>query len=71
MLFAFDPPEQMRLAGEAAVAVILGSVGIHGLIATSVTERTREIGIRLALGATRGTAVRTLALPGVVALEQR
>jgi predicted permease len=54
------------LSALAAVAVILGSVGIHGLIATSVTERTREIGIRLALGATRGTAVRTLALPGVV-----
>jgi predicted lysophospholipase L1 biosynthesis ABC-type transport system permease subunit len=54
------------LSALAAVAVILGSVGIHGLIATSVTERTREIGIRLALGATRGRAVRTLALPGVV-----
>jgi predicted permease len=54
------------LSALAAVAVILGSVGIHGLIATSVTERTREIGIRLALGATRGRAVRTLALPGIV-----
>ena len=54
------------LSALAAVAVILGSVGIHGLIATSVTERTREIGIRLALGATRRRAVRTLALPGVV-----
>ena len=54
------------LSALAVVAVILGSVGIHGLIATSVTERTREIGIRLALGATRGRAVRTLALPGVI-----
>jgi predicted permease len=54
------------LSALAAVTLVLCSVGIHGLIATSVTERTREIGIRLALGATRARAVRTLALPGVV-----
>ncbi len=41
-------------------------MGLHGLIATSVTERTREIGIRLALGATAAQAMRTLVVPGVV-----
>ena len=50
----------------AAAAAALTAVGLHGLIATSVTERTREIGIRLALGATRSRAVSTLALPGIV-----
>ncbi len=56
----------MVLLGCLAVAtMLLAAVGIHGLIATSVTERTREMGIRLALGATRPQALRTLALPGI------
>ena len=54
------------LAALAAASVLLAAVGLHGLIATSVTERTREIGIRLALGATAAQAMRTLAVPGVV-----
>jgi predicted permease len=53
------------LAALATAAVLLAAVGIHGLIATTVTERTREMGIRLALGATLAQAARSLALPGV------
>jgi predicted permease len=47
----------------ATAALLLSAVGIHGLVASSVTERTREMGIRIALGATMGRAVADLVLP--------
>jgi predicted permease len=56
----------VMLAIAAAVALLLGIVGIYGVISYSVSQRTREIGIRIALGAPQNTVRRMFVRDGLM-----
>ena len=59
------PIAMQLIAAFALLAVILASVGIYSVLAYAVRQRTREIGIRMALGATGDRVVRRIVFDGL------
>jgi putative ABC transport system permease protein len=58
---------QLRLLGVlAAIALLLSSVGIHGLLSFTVARRSHEIGVRMALGAQAGDVARLVVREGML-----
>lgn len=56
----------LLLAGIAGISLLVGGIGIMNIMLVSVTERTREIGIRIALGATRANILSQFLIESMV-----
>jgi putative ABC transport system permease protein len=61
-----DRQQQMILLGTfAGLALLLASIGLYGVLSYAVAQRSREIGLRIALGATTGSVMRVVVARGL------
>ena len=61
-----DRQQQMTLLSAfAALALVLASLGLYGVLSYSVTQRSREIGLRMALGASASSVIRMIVARGL------
>ena len=61
-----DRQQQMTLLGAfAGLALVLASIGLYGVLSYAVTQRSREIGLRIALGASANSVIRMIVARGL------